>query len=49
MRFSLVGDVLTVNGSLSIAVDGATTVLSMDDAACEASDVRVKLIEKIGA
>jgi len=49
MRFSLVGDALTVDGSLSMTVEGATTVLTMDDAACEASDVRVKVIEKIGA
>lgn len=47
MRFSLVGDVLTVDGSLSITVGGATTVLSMDDAACGATDLRVKVIEKI--
>ena len=47
MRFSLVGDVLTVDGTLSISVNEATTVLSMDDAACEATDLRVKLIEKI--
>lgn len=46
-RFSLVGDVMTVDGSLSITVDGATTVLAMDDAACEATDLRVRLIEKI--
>lgn len=46
-RFSLVGDVMTVDGSLSISVDGATTVLAMDDAACDATDVRVKVIEKI--
>ena len=49
MRFSLVGDVLAVDGSLSITVEGATTVLSMDDAACEATDLRVKVIEKIEA
>jgi hypothetical protein len=46
-RFSLIGDVLTVDGSLSISVDGATTVLSMDDAACDATDLRVRVIEKI--
>lgn len=47
MRFSLVGDVMTVGGSLSISVDGATTVLSMDDGSCEATDLRVKLIERL--
>jgi hypothetical protein len=47
MRFSLVGDVLTVDGSLSITVAGATTVLSMDDAACDATDLLVRVIEKI--
>ena len=46
-RFSLVGDVLTVDGTLSITVDGATTYLPMDDAACDATDLRVKVIEKI--
>jgi hypothetical protein len=46
-RFSLVGGVLTVDGAVSITVDGATTELSMDDAACEATDLRVKVIERI--
>lgn len=35
--------------SLSITLDGAMTVLSMADGACEATDLRVKVIEKIGA
>ena len=47
MRFSLVGDVMAVGGSLSIAVDGATTVLSMDDASCDATDLRIKVIERL--
>ena len=47
MRFSLVGDVLTVDGTLSITVDGTTTSLSMDDAACDATDLRVRVIEMI--
>ena len=47
IRFSLVGDVLTVDGTLSITVDGATTTLSMDDATCATTDVRVRMIEKI--
>jgi hypothetical protein len=47
IRFSLVGDVMTVSGSLSISVDGTTTALSMDDAACDATDLRVRMIEKI--
>ena len=46
-RFSLVGDVMTVDGSLSITVEGATTTLTMDDAACDATDLRVKVIEKV--
>lgn len=45
-RFSLVGDVMTVDGTLSITVDGTTTLLTMDDAACDATDVRVKVIER---
>jgi hypothetical protein len=47
IRFSLVGDVLTVSGSVSISVDGAATVLSMDDADCDATDLRVRVIEKV--
>ena len=47
MRFSLVGDVMTVDGSLTVTVDGATTVLAMDDTACDATDLRVRVIEKI--
>jgi hypothetical protein len=47
IRFSLVGDVLTVDGSVSISVDGGTTVLSMEDAACDATDLRVRVIEKV--
>ena len=46
-RFSLIGNVLTVDGTLSITVGGTTTTLSMDDAACGVTDVRVRLIEKI--
>ena len=46
-RYSVIGNVLTVNGTLSVMVDGSTTVLSMDDAACGVTDVRVRLIEKI--
>ena len=45
-RFSLVGDVMAVDGTLSITVDGATALLAMDDAACDATDVRVKVIER---
>jgi len=47
IRFSVVGQHLTVDGTLSVTLDGATTVLSMDDATCEATDLRVKVIEKI--
>ena len=47
MRFRLAGDGMTADGSLSVTVDGATTALSMDDAACSATDLRVKMIERI--
>ena len=47
IRFSLVGDVMSVDGSISITIDGASTVLSMGDADCEATDLRVRVIEKI--
>ena len=46
-RFSLVGDVMSVDGSLSIDVEGVSTVLPMNDEACDATDLRVKVIEKI--
>ena len=46
-RYSLIGDVLAADGTLSITVDGATTTLSMDDAACDVTDVHVRVIEKI--
>ena len=36
-----------LDGTLSITMDGATTLLGMDDAACGATDVRVKVIERI--
>ncbi len=47
MRFSLTGDVMTVDGSLSISIDGMSTVLTMDDATCDATDLRVKLVERL--
>ena len=48
IRFSLTGDRLAVDGTLSISVEGSTTVVAMDDASCQATDLRVKVIEKIG-
>ena len=48
IRFSLVGERLSVDGTLSITVEGSTTQLSMDDAGCEATDLQVKMTEKLG-
>ncbi len=48
IRFSLQGERLALDGTLSISVAGSTTVVAMDDASCEATDLRVKVIEKVG-
>ena len=47
-RLSVIGDLLAVDGTLTIAVDGTTRQLAMDDASCEAGDVLVQQMEKIG-
>ena len=47
IRFSVVGQRLTVDGTLAVTLDGAETLLSMDNATCEATDLRVRVIEKI--
>jgi hypothetical protein len=46
-RFSVIGERLSVDGTLTATVDGATTELVMDDEACEAGDVRVQVMEKL--
>ncbi len=46
-RYSLVGNVLNTDGTLSISVGETSTLLSMDSTACSVTDVRVKVIEKI--
>lgn len=46
-RFSVIGERLGVDGTLSITMDGTTTRLAMDDESCEAGDVRVQVMEKI--
>ena len=46
-RFSVIGERLTVHGALTLDVDGATVELAMDDASCEAGDVRVQVMEKM--
>ena len=46
-RFSVIGERLTVDGTLSLAFDGTTVELAMDDASCEAGDVRVQVMEKM--
>ena len=46
-RFSVIGERLAVDGTLTITMDGTTTELAMDDESCEAGDVRVQVMEKI--
>jgi hypothetical protein len=47
LRFSTVGAALAVAGTLTLEVEGATTVLGMDEASCDAGDVVVRMMEKI--
>ena len=46
-RFSVIGERLAVDGTLSITLEGTSTELPMDDESCEAGDVRVQVMEKI--
>jgi hypothetical protein len=46
-RFSVIGERLFVDGTLTITLDGATVELAMDDTNCEAGDVRVQVMEKM--
>jgi cytoskeletal protein CcmA (bactofilin family) len=46
-RFSVIGERLAVDGTLTINLDGTSTQLPMDDQSCEAGDVRVQVMEKI--
>ena len=46
-RFSVIGERLAVDGTLSITLDGTTSELAMDDVSCEAGPVRVQVMEKI--
>ena len=48
IRFSLIGDRLTADGALAVTIGEITNVLTMDDASCEATDLKVRVIEKIG-
>lgn len=46
-RFSVIGERLTVVGTLTLDLEGSTLPLTMDDASCEAGDVRVQVMEKM--
>ena len=46
-RFSVIGDRLTVEGTMVVTFDGTTTELAMDDASCEAGSVLVQVMEKM--
>lgn len=47
-RYSVVGDALHVEGTLTIAVGSSITTLVMDDTSCDAGNVRIQLHEKMG-
>lgn len=47
-RYSVVGDALHVEGTLTIAVGSSITTLPLDDASCDAGNVRIQLQEKMG-
>ncbi|HEX2142838.1 MAG TPA: hypothetical protein VHK28_11305 [Candidatus Limnocylindria bacterium] len=46
-RFTVVGSQLTVNGSLTLDLFGATTVLDINDPSCDAGSVRYQVLEKM--
>jgi hypothetical protein len=46
-RFSVIGERLFVDGTLTITLDGAAVELALDDATCEAGDVRVQVMEQM--
>ena len=46
-RFNVVGEALTVDGTLTLTVDGQTLVLPLDEASCDAGDVKVQVMEKV--
>lgn len=46
-RFSVIGERLAVDGTMTITFDGVTSELAMDDASCEAGDVMVQVMERM--
>jgi hypothetical protein len=46
-RLSAVGERLSVDGTLTVNVDGSDSVLVMDDTSCRAGDVRIQVLEKM--
>jgi hypothetical protein len=46
-RFSVVGERLAVDGTMMLTLDGVTAELAMDDASCEAGDVKVQVMERM--
>jgi hypothetical protein len=46
-RFNVVGESLTADGTLTLTVDGQTLALPMDEASCDAGDVKVQVMEKV--
>jgi hypothetical protein len=47
VRFSLIGNRLTVDGTLDVTVGGTPQSLQVEDASCEATDLKVRIIERI--
>ena len=46
-RFSVIGERLAVDGTMRITLDGVTAELEMDDALCEAGNVKVQVMERM--
>jgi hypothetical protein len=46
-RFSVLGERLSVAGTMTIDVDGSSQRFTMDDSACRAGDVRIQVMEKM--
>jgi hypothetical protein len=46
-RFSVVGDGLVADGTLTLTTDGSSEVFAMDDTSCSGGEVRIQVMEKI--
>ena len=48
VRYSVIGESLHVDGTLTMDIRGNVTTLVMDDSSCDAAEVRVQLQQKMG-